>query len=210
MTTSSFDATPARLTVFDTPVIRTILRWFSIAFLRVVRWRTRAELPGTRRWLLIIAPHTSYWDGVLLLAAALKHEVKAHWLGKHTFFRGPGRILLRWLGGIPVNPAGSGEGRVDQVVAVFESSDDLRLAIAPEAGFRKVATWRSGFYHIAVEAGVPLVLGFIDYGTRTVGAGDHFLPSGDPETDYARIRGFYAPMTPRHPDRFALPEPPSP
>lgn len=206
MTAASFDATPPRFTVFDTPVVRTILRWLSIAFLWATRWNTRADLPPGPKWLVIVAPHTSYWDFPILLATALKHRVRANWLGKHTLFRGPGKPLFRWLGGIPVNPTQSGEGRVAQVIDVFRRNETVKIGIAPEAGFRKVAKWRSGFYHIAYQAGVPLSLGFIDYATRTAGAGDHFMLTGDISADYARIRDFYAPMRGRNPDRFALPD----
>jgi 1-acyl-sn-glycerol-3-phosphate acyltransferase len=206
MTPRPFDATPARITVFETPVIGSLLRWLSIGFLKILGWRTVPDLPTDSRWLAVIAPHTSYWDFFILVAAALKHRIRARWLGKHTFFRGPGGPLFRWLGGIPTDPTRRGEGRVSQVVDVFRASEELRVAIAPEAGFRRVKRWRTGFYYIALEAGIPLVLAYLDYGTKTVGAGDHFVPTGDVEADFARIRRFYAPMEARHPERFTLPE----
>jgi 1-acyl-sn-glycerol-3-phosphate acyltransferase len=209
MTKAPFDATPPHRTAFNTPVLGTLLRWIAIAFLWVTRWRTEVELPEDTRWLGILAPHTSYWDFFVLVGAAIKHRVDVRWLGKHTLFRGPFGPLFRWLGGIPVNPTRSGEGRVPQVIDVFEHADELRLAISPEAGLRKVARWRSGFYHIAVGADVPLVLVFIDFATRTAGATEHFRLSGDVEADYQRIRDFYRPLRGRNPERFSLPETPA-
>lgn len=196
---------PPRRTIFETPVIRSILRGIAVTLLWLFRWDTRVVIPTDPKLVLVIAPHTSYWDFPILLAAALKHRVSASWLGKHTLFRGPGRWLFRWLGGIPVDPTKRGDGRVTSVVETFRAWDRLWLGIAPEATLRRVEQWRSGFYHIAVQAGVPLWLGFVDYGTRTVGAFEHFMASGDKVKDFERIAGFYAPMRPRHPERFALP-----
>jgi 1-acyl-sn-glycerol-3-phosphate acyltransferase len=197
---------PPRFTVFDTPVIRTLLRLVAVAALRLFRWRTTVELPRDPKYLLIVAPHTSYWDFPILLAAAFTHRVRAHWLGKHTLFRGPGGPLFRWLGGIPVDPTRRGEGRVAAVVETFRSWDRLALGIAPEAGLSPVTRWRSGFYHIAVGAGVRIAFVFLDYDSKTAGAAPGIVPTGDMAADYARIRAFYAPMQARHPERFALPE----
>jgi 1-acyl-sn-glycerol-3-phosphate acyltransferase len=198
---------PPRWTVFDTPVLGTVLRWISLAALHLAGWRSRVELPSEPKCVLIVAPHTSYWDFPILLATALKHRIRAHWLGKHTLFRGPFRPLFRWLGGIPVDPTQRGRGRVAAIVDVFRSWDRIRLGIAPEATLSRVHRWRTGFYHIALGAGVPVVLGFIDYGTKTVATGDCFMPSGDIDADFKRIRAFYAKVRGRHPHRFALPLP---
>jgi 1-acyl-sn-glycerol-3-phosphate acyltransferase len=197
-----------RYTVFRTPVIRSILRLLGIVFLRVKRWRTSIRLPEEPGWVAVVAPHTSFWDFPILLALALEHRVEAHWLGKHTLFRGPFRYLFRWLGGIPVNPSEGGKGRVAQVVEMFADDPGLQIAVAPEAGLSPVTRWRSGFYHIAREAGVPLLLAYADYGNRVAGADEWFVPTGDAESDYARLRAFFGGKTPRHPERFALPETP--
>ena len=197
---------PPLFTVFDTPVLRTLLRWFALGLLRAKGWRTRMRLPDSPRWVAVVAPHTSFWDMPILVSTALKHRVRVYWLGKHTLFRGPFRWFFRWLGGIPVNPGNGGEGRVPGVLDAFRCNDRMRIAITPEAGLSRVTRWRSGFYHIAVGAGVPLLLSYADYRKRIAGAEEWFLPTGDMEADYARLRAFYADKTPRHPDRFALPE----
>ena len=198
---------PPRFTVFDTPILRSILRFIGVTLLWVKRWNTSARLPDTHQWIAIVAPHTTFWDFPIMISLALKHRVKANWLGKHTLFRGPGRWFFRWLGGIPVNPAEGGDGRVPQVVEMFRQNETMRIGIAPEAGLSPVTRWRSGFYHIADGAQVPLVLAYADYGRRIAGADEWFIPTGDMEADYALIREFYADKTPRYPERFALPEP---
>lgn len=197
-----------RLTVFRTPVLGGLLRWIGIALLRVKGWQTRLALPDRPGWVAVIAPHTSFWDFPILVSLALKHRVEAHWLGKHTLFRGPFRPFFRWLGGIPVNPADNGEGRVARVVEMFATDPGMQIALAPEAGLSPVTRWRTGFYHIALGAGVPLVLAYADYGRRIAGADEWFLPTGDVAADYERIRCFYAGKQARHPERFALPDTP--
>jgi len=107
---------PPRWTVFDTPILHSALRWISLAGLRLAGWHSRIDLPSDPKYVLIVAPHTSYWDLPILLATALELQVRGHWLGKHTLFRGPFRPLFRWLGGIPVDPAERGRGQVAAVV----------------------------------------------------------------------------------------------
>ena len=89
---------------------------------------------------------------------------------------------------------------------MYSENPGLRIGIAPEAGLSPVTRWRSGFYHIANEAGVPLLMAYADYGRKVAGADQWFVPTGDMEADFARIRECYADKVPRHPDRFALPE----
>ena len=112
---------PPRRTVFDTPVLRTVLRWTSQAGLCLAGWHSRIELPSDPKYVLIVAPHTSYWDFRILLTTALVHGVRAHWLGNHTLFQSPFRPLFRRLGGIPINPSERGWGRVAAVIDVFRS-----------------------------------------------------------------------------------------
>jgi 1-acyl-sn-glycerol-3-phosphate acyltransferase len=194
---------PSRRTVFDTPIITPVLRLLALAALRLAGWRTSITLPRNECFLAVIAPHTSYWDLPILLATALVHRVKCHWLGSHVFFRGPAGPIMRWLGGIPLDHGTTGEGRVPAVVATLREHP-VSLGVAPEAGFRTRRRWRTGFYHIAVAAGMPLLLVYLDYPTRTAGAGGTFRPSGDMRDDFARIRSFYERFRGRH-HTMALP-----
>jgi len=197
---------PPRFTVFDTPIVRSVLRLIAITLLWAKRWKTSVRLPDTPSWVAVVAPHTSFWDFPIMLSLALKHRIKVNWLGKHTLFRGPFRYLFRWLGGIPVDPGDNGDGRVSGVVRMFKDNERMRIGIAPEAGLSPVTRWRSGFYHIANGAQVPLLLAYADYGRRVAGADEWFVPTGDQAADYAVIREFYSRKQPRYPERFALPE----
>ena len=198
--------TPPRFTVFDTPVLRTALRLIGITLLWAKRWKTSVRLPEEPSFVAVVAPHTSFWDFPILISMALKHRVKANWLGTHTLFRGPFRWFFRYLGGIPVVSRSGGNGRVDAVVEAFRANPRMRIGIAPEAGLSPVTRWRSGFYHIAVEAGVPILMVYADYGKRLAGADTWFTPTGDMAADYERLGDYFGGITPRHPDRFALPE----
>ncbi|MCB2223204.1 MAG: glycerol acyltransferase [Actinobacteria bacterium] len=197
---------PPRFTVFDTPVLRSLLRAMAVALLWAKRWTTHVRLPEEPGWVAVVAPHTSFWDFPILISLALKHRIRANWLGTHTLFRGPFRYLFRWLGGIPVVSRSGGNNRVETIVEAFRRHPGMQIGIAPEAGLAAVTRWRSGFYHIATAAGVPLLLAYADYGRRVAGADEWFTPTGDRAADYERLRSFYADKAPRHPDRFALPE----
>lgn len=204
MTDSPLEAPPRR-TVFDTPVIRPLLRWIFVPILKVLRWKSICNLPASPSYLIIVAPHTSYWDFVMGLGWVFKHKQRVHWFGKHTLFRGPGRPFFRWLGGIPIDPTRRGEGRVAAAIAAFAADPGLVVGVAPEATLRPMERWRSGFYHIALGAGVPIALGFIDYGTKRIGIDGALMPTGDEKADWDVIRAFYASMHGKRARRFVLP-----
>ncbi len=169
------------------------------AVLRLLGWRLCFDgLPG-RQGVLIVYPHTSNWDFGLGVLAKWAIGIQVTFWGKHTLFALPlfGR-WLRWLGGVPVDRA-SPNGIVGQMARELEAArrDDrfLWLALAPEGTRRYTAAWRSGFYHVALQASVPVGLVFLDYGRREVGVERFVSLSGDAGADLAAIaRGFRAPM----------------
>jgi 1-acyl-sn-glycerol-3-phosphate acyltransferase len=194
----------ASVTIFRTPVVRTVLRWMAIALLRLLRWRTIVEIPRDPKVLVLVAPHTSYWDFPIFLGAALQHRVDAHWLGTHNLFRGPGGPLFRWLGGIPVDRTRR-NGLVASVVEAFDSADRLTVGIAPEGTRFRRERWKTGFYRIAEGAGVPLWLTGIDYPSRTIWADRMITLSGEVEADLEQIAAFYRPIRGRRPEWFTPP-----
>lgn len=195
---------PARYTIYRTPVVSWLLAWVCRFWLKVFRWTIDVDMPPGDQRILVIAPHTSYWDAPVLLGAGAVIGIDPHWMGTHNLFRFPFRTLVRWLGGIPVDRTRR-SGLVDSAVAAFSDNDYLQLAIAPEGTRFRVEKWKSGFYRIAEGAGVPISLVFADYGRKVAGIGGTFTPSGDYAADMAHIREFYADVTPKHPDRFAPP-----
>jgi 1-acyl-sn-glycerol-3-phosphate acyltransferase len=141
---------------------------------------------------VIAAPHTTNWDFLWVLAFAWAFEIDIKWLGKHTLFRWPFGIVLRALGGIPVRRH-ERQSLVDQLVARFQERDDLVVVVPAEGTRSWTPRWRSGFYHLARRAGVPVALGFLDYGRRIGGFGPTLHLAGDVRVDMDRIRGFYDP-----------------
>lgn len=172
---------------------RAVCAWL----LRIGGWRMAGALPNVGKLVLIAAPHSSWWDGVwgLLLKVALGVDVA--FMGKRELFRGPLGWLLRGLGGIPIE-RGTTHGVVEQMVDRFRASPRLWLGIAPEGTRRPVAKWRSGFWHIARAAGVPILPVYFDYPSRTIGFGPLFQPSQDLDADLAALKAFYRPYRGRH------------
>jgi len=178
-------------TLFRTPVLRSALGGLSSLILRIAGWRVVGSVPERQRYVLIAAPHTSNWDFPLMLMAVLKLGMDLHWLGKDSLFARPFGGLMRWLGGIAIDRSKSNE-RVAQLAALYSRSEELVLLIPPEGTRSKVERWKSGFYYIALGAGVPIQLGFIDAGRRELGFGPLFQPTGDFAADLERIQAFYS------------------
>ncbi|MCK9537971.1 1-acyl-sn-glycerol-3-phosphate acyltransferase [Dokdonella sp.] len=156
-------------------------------------WHIEGGLPDIARLVLVAAPHSSWWDGVIGLAFKVALGVDIAFMGKRELFRGPLGWLLRKLGGIPVT-RGQAQGVVEQMAARFADSPRLWLGLAPEGTRRPVKAWRTGFWHVARAAGVPILPVAFDYPARRIVIGQSFLPAASPATDLARLRDFYAPF----------------
>ncbi|MBW2260691.1 MAG: lysophospholipid acyltransferase family protein [Deltaproteobacteria bacterium] len=154
-------------------------------------WRLHDQLPDIDKYLVIGGPHTSNWDFVLGLMCMEAIGLKRVWIGKHQLFRWPHGWFFRWIGGIPVNRSSS-HNFVDQVVEIYDRSEKLAFTMAPEATRSKTDHWKTGFYYIARGAGVPILLGYLDYSCKEGGAGPLIHPTGDIEADFETIREFYS------------------
>ncbi len=184
---------PAAKTIFDTPVLSAVMRVMSRSILRGLGWRFEGQIPEAMQQAVVIgAPHTSNWDLPFALMAAFSLNRKVHWLGKAQIFRFPFGALMRWLGGIPVDRSRS-NNLVEAAVRCFEENRPPLLLIVPPEGTRsEVKQWKTGFYYIAMGAGVPIVMAYMDHPTKVCGVGETFQPSGDIEADMAAIRGYYS------------------
>ena len=180
--------------MFCTPVISTVLGALSVIILKLVGWRVVGELPAHKKYVLLAAPHTSNWDFILFLLMAFTLKIDAHWMGKDSLFPAPFKRLMIWLGGIAIDRS-KANNTVDQMVEHYNNTDELIVIVPPEGTRSKVEQWKTGFYHIAVKADVPIVQGFIDAGNKCLGFGPSFIPTGDIDEDMAKIRGFYAEKT---------------
>jgi 1-acyl-sn-glycerol-3-phosphate acyltransferase len=170
-----------------------------VLFLRVTGWRAEGHKPVSRRYVLIAAPHTSNWDLAFLLAFAQLYGIRVSWMGKHTLFRGPMGWVMRRLGGIPVRRDRSSD-LVSQLAAVIDGSDAIALTVPAEGTRGYTPYWKSGFYHIARTAGVPIVPSFLDYSRRVGGFGPEIIPTGEVGDDMDEIRAFYAGKQGRFPE----------
>ena len=163
-------------------------------------WRIEFDdVPNLPKLMLVGAPHTSNWDFVLTLATFFALSVKISWMAKHTFFRWPFKGVLAWLGGVPVDRTNRDEGIVDQTIRAFESHDKFVIAIMPEGTRSKTHKWKTGFYHIARGAKVPIVLIRFDYGRKVMGIGPTIEPSGDAAADMVHIQSIFAAVRGKNP-----------
>jgi 1-acyl-sn-glycerol-3-phosphate acyltransferase len=191
-------------TLFTTPLVNTVLRAASRAFLRLNGWTVQGALPdNTPKCVLIAAPHTSNWDLPYTLMVAYCLHLNVYWMGKQSLFRGPFGPVMRWLGGIAVDRSKSTNLVAASAAALVAASGSLQLVVPPEGTRGKTRHWKTGFYFIALEARVPIVLAYMDYRRKVSGLGPVFHPSGDVEADMTEIKRFYAGIQGRNADQFA-------
>lgn len=172
-------------------------RMLGRAVLALGGWRMRGEWADLPKMVIIAAPHSSGWDAVWGLAAKIAMGVRVEFMAKHELFWWPLGALLRLLGGVPTDRSAP-RGVVGGIVQRFADQPKLWLAIAPEGTRRRVEKWKSGFWHIAAGAGVPVTCVYFHYPERVIGIGPAFELSGDLPTDMARIREFYLPWQGKH------------
>lgn len=173
--------------------------WF-----RTRGWKVKGVIPSdVPKAIVVAAPHTSNWDFVFALGAYQVSGLPINYVAKKELFRFPFSIIFNATGGIPVNRAKS-QNFVDAIVQKFSESDRLYLIMAAEGTRKRVEKWKSGFYYAAMNAKVPIVLGFLDYAKKEAGFGDLFYPTGDKHADMLRIKQFYADKTGRNPELFNL------
>lgn len=168
------------------------------AFWLTSRWTLRTSPAPSQPTILIGAPHTSNWDFVLMLGIAWRLGIDVRWLGKKSLFaswRGP---LMRGLGGVPVDRSDPGRVVADMVRQVH-AGEVFGLVVTPDGTRKGHSHWKSGFYRIARETGMPVTLGYVDRTTMTTGLGPTLEMTGDVAADMDRIRAFYADKSGFHP-----------
>jgi 1-acyl-sn-glycerol-3-phosphate acyltransferase len=191
------------LTIFSTPVVNAALRGLSLLFLRLKGWQLLGALPpDTPKCVLIAAPHTSNWDLPYTLMVAFGLRLNIYWMGKASLFRWPFGPVMRWLGGIAVDRETRGNVVGASAAAIVAADGPLQLVVPPEGTRGRTRHWRTGFYFIALQANVPIVLAYMDYPRRISGLGPVFSPSGDVAADMLEIKRFYAGMRGRRADLF--------
>ncbi len=163
-------------------------------------WRMVGEVPDVPKAVFIAAPHTSNWDGFWALTYKVAVGLDVRFFAKHTLFWFPLGILLRGLGGIPLDRSRAGTA-VRQAVAMFENEERFYFGLSPEGTRALRDAWKTGFYRIATTAGVPVFTGVLDFGNRQIGITGRLDPSGDSEADLRMLAEFYEGIEGRRPEK---------
>jgi len=176
-----------------------ISQFIAQSLLSLFGWRIEADIPDLPKFVLVGAPHTSNWDFILTIATLFSLSVKISWMGKSSLFRPPFGGIMRWLGGVPIERTRQREGVVDQTIQAFKDHAQFVIAIMPEGTRSKVGEWKTGFYHIAQGAEVPIVPVRFDYGRKVMGIGPSIATAGDGTADVAAIKASFDNIVGRHP-----------
>jgi 1-acyl-sn-glycerol-3-phosphate acyltransferase len=167
-------------------------------------WKLEGEIPDIKKCVIIGAPHTSNWDFFFGMVYKLYYGINIQFLIKKELFRFPFRWVFNWIGGIPVDRY-KHHHLTNSLGEKMKNSESFYLAIAPEGTRKQTMVWKRGFYHIAKQAGVPIVMGYMDYRRKVVGVGPLFSPSNDIEKDMREIAMFYSNIQAKFPANFYLP-----
>ena len=170
-----------------------------------IGWKARGKAPDVPKYVMIAAPHTSNWDFFYTLLIAFQLKVQVYAMGKKSLTTGHFGFIMKWLGIIPIDRSKS-NNIVGFTIEQFNGHEKLIVIVPPSGTRNKVAYWKTGFYHIAHGAGVPICLGFIDYGRKTGGIGPLIYPTGDIDADMKEIRRFYLDIRGKYPEKQILDE----
>ena len=163
-------------------------------------WKIEGDMPrDISKFIIIAADHTSNWDFVIGMAVKMVLRLKAGFFAKHSLFFWPLGVLMRALGGVPIERSRSGN-RVQDAVDKINKSENFVLVIAPEGTRSKVARWKTGFYHIACGADIPVVPVGFDFTNKKVVIGKPMDMTGDIQNDFQKMHQFFVPFEGRHPE----------
>lgn len=182
-----------------TPFGQRLCQWL----LKIAGWRVD-PFPSVNKAIVAGGPHTSNWDGVLGLTAKIALGVNAHLMIKEELFKGPLGWLLRKLGALPINRHRAA-GVVEQTVEQFACHDPFYIIVTPEGTRTQAAKWKTGFYHIARQAQVAIIVAVADYRQKRILFPLIQHPSGDMEKDMNALYHAFAQVTPRHPEKLSAP-----
>jgi len=190
-------------TLFSTPILSSVLRVISIVILKIIRWRVIGSLPeGQRKYVLIVAPHTSNWDFILFVFAVSVLRLQPSVLIKSTLFVGPLGWFLRYCGAIPVNRT-QANSLVDYIAGIYAEREEFVLIITPEGTRSANPNWKRGFHHVARQAEVPVLVVYVDSAIRTIGIEGLMEPSDDVDADINKLKQFYDSKSGLKPKNYA-------
>ena len=186
-----------------------MLRFFCRFIFRVTGWKLDKNVPPQiKRCIVIAAPHTSNWDYWYAMAAFIIYRLKIRYAIKKEWIRFPFNLITKPLGGIGIDRSAKKEGKprlsqTEALMALFKENDELILLLTPEGTRRKNKHWRTGFYHVAKECNVPILLGYVDYQKKIAGIGKIIYPT-DIDKDMKEIMQFYKQFHAKYPENFSV------
>lgn len=177
------------------------MKWIAKFILKLTKWRADIQvIEWPKKAILIIAPHTSNWDFFHTFWLKWLVPVSTNYVAKKALFQFPLGYFFRAVGGAPIERTGN-QNQVEAIAEIFKNREEFRLALAPE-GTRKLSSWKSGFYHIAKKAGVPIIMIKVDYQKKLMKVSKPFLPTDNQEQDFQHIRDYYQGVVARYPEKY--------
>lgn len=182
-------------------MIANLFIWLCVRWFRLSGWRIPKPIPQSlRQYVLVVAPHTSNIDFFVGVAARKLMKLEVKFIAKKELFVFPVKKLLLDLGGFPVDRSVKGS-LVDQMANNFKNIENFAITVAPEGTRSKVGSWKTGFYHIAAKANVPIVMCGFDYERKWIVSSEPFYVSGDMESDIKEMHKFFGKIVPKHPEK---------
>ncbi|MDO6612758.1 lysophospholipid acyltransferase family protein [Shewanella sp. 1_MG-2023] len=175
-----------------------MFRKISLSLLTICGWQFEGSAPHDGQFIMVVGPHTSNWDFIIGIIARSALGINIHFLGKHQLFIPPWGWFFKWLGGSPVDRR-KNNNMVDAAVQHFEADNQYKLALAPEGTRSAVTRWKTGFYHIAVKAKVPIITVGLDFSRKSIVLNKPIDTSDDMSADMNQILDFFRGITGHHP-----------
>ncbi len=190
-----------KTTIFNTPLLTPLFRLLSRFGLWATGWKIAGYPPNIDKYVLLVAPHTSNWDFPVGVAYAFCYKMTPIWMGKDALFKFPHGLAFRYLSGMAIDRS-QNHNVVASSIDQFEKMEKLCLTITPEGTRSYTEGWKTGFYHIADGAKVPIVMACMDHKTKSVGFSEPIMTSGDINADFEKFAAFYAPVEGRRNENF--------
>ncbi len=190
-------------TLFSTPILSSVLRLISRVMLKIIRWRVIGSLPEEqRKYVLIVAPHTSNWDFILFIFTVSVLRLQPSVLIKSSLFIGPLGWFLRYCGAIPVNRT-QANSLVDYITGIYTERDEFVLIITPEGTRSANPNWKRGFHHVATKAEVPILVVSVDSTKRVIAIEGLMEPSDDVAADMLKLKQLFDSKSGLKPKNYA-------
>jgi len=186
-------------TIFDSNVSNFFLHYVARFILFILGWKMKGKAPEIDKFVLIAAPHTSNWDYFYTLLMAFAFKLRIYAMGKKELCEGLFGKVIMWLGIVPIDRSKT-NNTVTSAIEAFNQNERMVMVIPPSGTRGRVKRWKSGFYYIALGAGVPISLGYLDYATKTGSTGPLFTPTGNYEADMIDIKHHYKNFQGKYPD----------